>query len=898
MGGKEEEEEEEPIFEIRDFTCASSFEDFVNRSSLALKQWAGDLIVTAKYTLHPERVDALDYEGLRCELHCDFTFPPVVPARADVAVATGASASASGVGRGVDDGGGCSLKAGTAGGTIPRNAAVFPAFGAVQLERWFGTRHTATMSFGTRHSTQGESGDNDDISFAQTLLSALVLAASSRRACLAEAVAEPLACFVVVEGGRWQRLIGERQLGSWRTLYCTDRAGFVAEEFRGGPGSILTFFRDKFSLRPAERAAIAIRDTFGAKMLRNQQGLRPTLEASGRGPGDEVRERGNEQATAVTAADWDPVEAIQLEGEGVETRPGQARLTWRLRVLGAGVTATSQAAAAAIAAAAAAAAERRLSRKLRQLLLYRAEAAKVRSVDQWFTLADPGISSSSLGNDGSSTPRPSSSLEQLARRIFKRSTSRRGSTFADTEADVLGVPAATLRSAPQGCLLSRFAEVAVGLPSLRAILEVWALVLSQLRSLFDGADFYPSGVGTTTAVGSPRPSICGARTRRLCASHCLLQQKLDLVEACHVVQTADAPLRRSALTSLTCVATSVPLISPPVLLPRLVTGDMEAEFAVTLDAMDDPNERVSFACAEFSADASAFKAANPGAELGDFLAWRLFEGIDDGCLYGGLPDNWRERAWSSAVARPAVEQTPLFNPSLEAEKALHSLESADTAEFLTQLFTVCLWTGLDAFRLPGGRRKLSEATDSREASSKAGSLQRLHTEAEEAAAALTPLASRVGGCRSAQEHSDENDEVGGVASVATTEAELVEVALAACDRLEALAELVTALRPKLGALGLPPDDGVDGPLFALAAAAAASGGIQWRELECPLPAWASIAVVALVREYIVTAVGDEGAGDRVGKDCCGEEPPPMARLYAEVGVGHVRLATAHTRPMA
>ena len=55
--------------------------------------------------------------------------------------------------------------------------------------------------------------------------------------------------------------------------------------------------------------------------------------------------------------------------------------------------------------------------------------------------------------------------------------------------------------------------------------------------------------------------------------------------------------------------------------------DLESEWKLALSAMESFEERVSFAGAEFSSDASAFKAANPGTDLIEFQRWRKSEGF-------------------------------------------------------------------------------------------------------------------------------------------------------------------------------------------------------------------------------------------------------------------------------
>ena len=101
-------------------------------------------------------------------------------------------------------------------------------------------------------------------------------------------------------------------------------------------------------------------------------------------------------------------------------------------------------------------------------------------------------------------------------------------------------------------------------------------------------------------------------------------------------------------------------------------------------------------------DMSAFKAANPGCCLEDFIRfhsprdWIVDENDEekddeDSTPRGHLSQRmaspgseWR-RLWQDAPCTPAEEQAPLFLPVTQAEKALHYLETADADELLAQL---------------------------------------------------------------------------------------------------------------------------------------------------------------------------------------------------------------------
>ena len=88
----------------------------------------------------------------------------------------------------------------------------------------------------------------------------------------------------------------------------------------------------------------------------------------------------------------------------------------------------------------------------------------------------------------------------------------------------------------------------------------------------------------------------------------------------------------------------------------------------------------------------AFKAANPGACLEDFVRWHsprdwiAQEGETSGVLSQRMQESgnlWRE-LWQSAKPVPAMKQKPLFNSPLEGEKVLHMLDNWSLLDFLKQ----------------------------------------------------------------------------------------------------------------------------------------------------------------------------------------------------------------------
>ena len=119
-------------------------------------------------------------------------------------------------------------------------------------------------------------------------------------------------------------------------------------------------------------------------------------------------------------------------------------------------------------------------------------------------------------------------------------------------------------------------------------------------------------------------------------------------------------------------------------------------------------KRAKLQSGQLLADMEAFKAANPGSTLADFVRWHsprdwvricandasstvtqeLETPADD--VHGQLsvrmrkPGNLWIDLWRRALERPVCEQEPIFDSVLEAEKALTFLETVTLGELLLQ----------------------------------------------------------------------------------------------------------------------------------------------------------------------------------------------------------------------
>ncbi|KAI9286311.1 Rab3 GTPase-activating protein catalytic subunit-domain-containing protein [Umbelopsis sp. AD052] len=135
-----------------------------------------------------------------------------------------------------------------------------------------------------------------------------------------------------------------------------------------------------------------------------------------------------------------------------------------------------------------------------------------------------------------------------------------------------------------------------------------------------------------------------------------------------------------------------------------MTEDMvkqQAEVFESLGTSDDAAKiRAQLQSAHLLSDMQAFKAANPKAVFNDFVRWHspkdwVTEGTDDGkpqlsARMAEAGNLWLE-LWQEAKPIPITKQKPLFNITMEGEKALHFLESMSVYEVFSFLLpTVAL----------------------------------------------------------------------------------------------------------------------------------------------------------------------------------------------------------------
>ncbi|KAF9988164.1 Rab3 GTPase-activating protein catalytic subunit [Modicella reniformis] len=153
------------------------------------------------------------------------------------------------------------------------------------------------------------------------------------------------------------------------------------------------------------------------------------------------------------------------------------------------------------------------------------------------------------------------------------------------------------------------------------------------------------------------------------------------------------------LKNLKLLRTGAPLMIPNLQEPGYMTEDMiqqQEELFETFGASSDGAKmRAKHQSTQLISDMEAFKAANPGCVLEDFIRWHSPKDWveDKGEMSARMADagNYWQELWAHAKRIPVIRQTPLFNHNQEASKALFYLDNISPDQLFLQLLpTMCL----------------------------------------------------------------------------------------------------------------------------------------------------------------------------------------------------------------
>lgn len=294
-----------------------------------------------------------------------------------------------------------------------------------------------------------------------------------------------------------------------------------------------------------------------------------------------------------------------------------------------------------------------------------------------------------------------------------------------------------IHGAPPESFVVNLADLTGRLKSLRKMALLWCKIVAELRRLWSEGQYIP---------GIPPDQIPDLNS-------CLLYQQLQVINRCFsrknrriaATESLDSVVRLASSNTDVLVDERAPL-ETPVLYAKVSTGElilrlgvdrrsdltmletgepiytpvMQEEPLLTEDLIKETEELVlrtgslGAGCSQLLSDMQAFKAANPGCILEDFIRWHSppdwmecdtndesNDTLDANDLSGRGQlstrmqkegNLWRE-LWETAKPVPAVRQTPLFDEDLAVESILDSLEDILPHELFKQLFISLLGSG-------------------------------------------------------------------------------------------------------------------------------------------------------------------------------------------------------------
>ncbi|XP_060187776.1 uncharacterized protein LOC132616975 isoform X2 [Lycium barbarum] len=295
-----------------------------------------------------------------------------------------------------------------------------------------------------------------------------------------------------------------------------------------------------------------------------------------------------------------------------------------------------------------------------------------------------------------------------------------------------------IHGAPPESFIVKLADVTGRMKSLRKMALLWCKIAAELRRLWSEGQYIP---------GIPPDQIPDLNS-------CLLYQQFQVINRCisrknrriAATESLDSVVRLASSNNDVLVDEGT-LPATPVLYAKVSTGElilrlgvdrrsdltmletgepiytpvMQEEPLLTEDLIKETEELVlrtgslGAGCSQLLSDMQAFKAANPGCILEDFIRWHsppdwmeydandeINETLDANDSLSGRGqlssrmqkegNLWRE-LWETAKPLPAVRQTPLFDEDLAVESILDNLEDISPHELFKQLFISLLGSG-------------------------------------------------------------------------------------------------------------------------------------------------------------------------------------------------------------
>ncbi|CAM0906024.1 unnamed protein product [Alopecurus aequalis] len=290
-----------------------------------------------------------------------------------------------------------------------------------------------------------------------------------------------------------------------------------------------------------------------------------------------------------------------------------------------------------------------------------------------------------------------------------------------------------IHGAPPGSFVHHLGEIIGSISSVHKMAFFWQSVVVELKKLW--SDGQPV----------PRMSLDAAPDLNCC----LLHQEIQVINCCtarkkrqkSAKESLDSLLKRESSQSIDnsnysngmscdsgiyarnssgdyvlrlgadCASVNLTLLETgePVYSPTLQEGPiMTAELIKETEELVLRTGSVGAGCSQLLSDMQAFKAANPGCVLEDFIRWHSPpDWSEDSAVSnatvgegssrrGRLSDRmqtkgnlWKE-LWEAAKPIPAVEQTPIYDEDLAVESIFDALEVIEPVKLFQQLLSVIL----------------------------------------------------------------------------------------------------------------------------------------------------------------------------------------------------------------
>ncbi|KAL9663376.1 hypothetical protein QQ045_018762 [Rhodiola kirilowii] len=296
-----------------------------------------------------------------------------------------------------------------------------------------------------------------------------------------------------------------------------------------------------------------------------------------------------------------------------------------------------------------------------------------------------------------------------------------------------------IHGAPPESIIAQIAETIGNFKTLRNMALFWFRIVAELRRLWFEEQHIP---------GIPLDEVPDL-------GYCLLYQQLQVINTCLsrkkrrdiATQSLDNTIREASSESETSASSERNVPSTCLLYARVASGEAVLRLGadhpcdgltmldtgepvyspitqegplLTEDVIRETEEfvlrtgSVGAGCSQLLSDMQAFKAANPGCLLEDFVRWHSLpdwtntkqnSDSEDSCnevesTKGQLSTRmqkegnlWRE-LWESSKPMPAYQQAPLFDEDLAVEGILNHFEDMPPSALFEQLFVSLVGLGI------------------------------------------------------------------------------------------------------------------------------------------------------------------------------------------------------------